>query len=178
MMKASGFLIYGSIGASMKSFWIGSIITILLVSPIVLFLISGAYSNTTTVSKIDNSLEEPGKLPQEIFTPREECSRQLSQGFTGAVSAECQNYEAFLTSEFVNKVKEAVSSEETVECARNLPADLSTLHKKIEGNKAQVIIEGNSVITGQEPSDEAGDLQVEFIRTEDDWEITDIRCLN
>lgn len=164
----------------MNNFWIGSIVTLILVTPIVVFMAISNSQPTTSTNVSGNQLEQPGQLPEEIFTVNEKCVDELSNSTTGAISSECLNYEAFLTNDFMSKVKEAVEKEDDIECARNLPANLDGLHKKIEGSTAEIIIEGNKVVSGEdtEPSEDPGDLKVEFIRTEDDWEISDIRCLN
>lgn len=161
----------------MNSFWAGSAITLLILTPIVVFLLISNGQNTTPTPEVAGTqLEEPGQLPKEIFTVNEKCADELANSGTGVISADCINYEANLTSDFMSKVKEAVENEDDIECAQNLPKDLSALHKKIEGERAEVLIEGNQIVNGEDEN--SGDLQVEFIRTEDDWEISDIRCLN
>jgi hypothetical protein len=162
--------------ASMNNFWIGSVVTMILVAPIVIFFAVSSSQPQPSTPTVGNQLEQPGELPKEIFTVNEKCVNELSNSTTGAVSSECMNYEAFLTNDFMNKIQEEVSKDESINCAKNLPTDLSSLDKKIQGNTAQVIIEGNNIVEGKEEN--SGDLQVEFIRTEDDWEISDIRCLD
>ena len=160
----------------MNNFWIGAIVTMIFVTPVIVFLAISNSQPTTQSNLSDNQLEQPGKLPEEIFTVNEKCNKELANTTTGVISSECLNYEANLTNDFMAKVKEAVSKEDDIECAKNLPADLSDLDKKIEGDTAQIVIEGKNIVEGKE--EDAEDLHVEFTKINNDWEITDIRCLN
>lgn len=160
----------------MNGFWLGSGLTLLLVVPIVLlFVFTDSGSSTTPSVESANTLDQPGQLPDKIFTVNENCLNEIATVETGAVSADCQHYETQLNNEFISQVEEAINNQENIECAKNLPKDLSALDKKFEGNKAQIIIEGQNIVEGKE--EDAEDLQVEFTKIENDWEISDIRCL-
>jgi len=162
----------------MKNFFIGSVVTFAVLIPVVIFI---SFSNNSFYTSVDDSskkLSNAGNLSGEIFKASDNCLNEISSA-VGAISSECSTYESLLDEEFMEQVREASRNVSNLDCAKNLPTDLNSLNKKIEGNKAKILIEGEKIVEGEKEDERSmQDLQVEFIKTENDWEISDIRCLN
>lgn len=150
----------------MKHFWIILSVALLAMIPFGLLWV-----NANSTETYGEQVSEQPKLAihdtigfesTQLSDP-EICNETLTDPQTGKVAVGCDSGRSFVTDDFVTGVQEkAEALGEGVNCTRKLTTDAKILRQNIEENSADISLE---------------DMEVSYIKTQNGWEVSDIRCL-